>query len=482
MRRSVVLGVDSSTQSTKIIALDLENGQVLAEARAPHSGASTQHPSEWWTALVAATRQVAANDFDIRGIAVDGQQHGLVTLDAAGEVVRPASLWNNVEAAAEADRLNEQADFAREAGSKLVASFTIAKLAHVATTAPDDLARTAAVCLPHDWLSFRLTGNLASDRGDTSGTGWWSPITGAYRRDLLALAVGEDKASALQLPAVAGPEDTIGGLKPDVAQELGLAAGIAVGPGSGDNMAAALGIGASVDELVISLGTSGTAFAVSETPTADPSGEVCGFADATGRFLPLACLINCTRVVDAIAELVGSDRQQALDEAASTDPGAGGLLFLPYLGGERTPNLPDATGSFSGLTLSNANPRLLVRAALDGVAAGLAYCQEALEALGIRKPQVTLVGGGSTHPAWQQAIADVSALPVTVRAGGEHAARGAALQAAAIVRGEPVRALIERWRPAVLAEIEPRAGARAAFRLIERRDLITHLSQGRPQG
>lgn len=482
MRRSVVLGVDSSTQSTKVIALDLESGRVLAEARAPHSGASTQHPSEWWSALVAATRQVAANAFDIRGIAIDGQQHGLVTLDAGGEVVRPASLWNNVEAAAEADRLNEQADFAREVGSKLVASFTIAKLAHVAATAPDDLARTAAVCLPHDWLNFRLTRNLASDRGDTSGTGWWSTITGTYRPDLIALAVGEDKAGSLRLPAVVGPESAVGELTLDAARELALPPGIPVGPGSGDNMAAALGIGASADELVISLGTSGTAFAVSETPTADPSGEVCGFADATGRFLPLACLINCTQVVDAIAELVGLDRQRALDEAATTDPGAEGLLFLPYLGGERTPNLPSATGSLGGLTLANVNPRLIVRAALDGVAAGLAYCQEALEALGIRKTRVTLVGGGSAHPAWQQAIADVTALPVTVRAGGEHAARGAALQAAAIVRGEPVRSLIERWRPAVLAEIDPRPGARDAFRLNERRDMIAQASQSRPRG
>ena len=408
----------------------------------------------------------------VQAISIGGQQHGLVTLDRYGNVVRPASLWNNVDAAPDAERLNCEADFAHAVGSRLVASFTIAKLAHLARIDPEGLERTAAVCLPHDWLNFRLTGVLTTDRGDASGSGWWSPATGEERRDLLALAVGSDRAATLKIPTIHGADEVAGYLTAEAAAVLGLPEGIPVGPGTGDNMAAALGIGATADELVISLGTSGTAFAVSDQPTADPSGAVCGFADATGRFLPLACMINCTRVVDITARLFGFDPRTALHRLEHIDPGTGGLLMLPYLGGERTPNLPNATGSLLGLVEANASPEMIVRAALDGVAAGLAYCQEALATLGVHKQRVTLVGGGSAHPTWQQAIADATGLPVTVRSGGEHAARGAAIQAAAIAQGGSVRDLAESARPAVLAEREPRPEMKSSFRLDERRALI----------
>jgi len=204
LTRSVVLGVDSSTQSTKVLALDVETGEVVAEGRAPHSGADIQAPEEWWDALRAAVAQVAAEDLRIVGMSVSGQQHGLVTLDAAGNVVRPAPLWNNVAAASDAERLNAEADFAKLVGTRLVASITIAKLAHLARTAPADLARTATVCLPHDWLNFMLTGNLATDRGEASGSGWWSPLTGSDRRDLLALA-GTRRPRASSSRPCAGP-------------------------------------------------------------------------------------------------------------------------------------------------------------------------------------------------------------------------------------------------------------------------------------
>ena len=471
MARSVVLGVDSGTQSTKAIALDPETGEIAGEGRAPHSGLDIQHPPEWWDALRIAVRQATTGGVKVLGIAVGGQQHGCVTLDAAGVPVRPAPLWNNTDAAQDAERLNGEADFAAEVGTRLVASVTIAKLAHLARTAPEDLARTGAVCLPHDYLNLRLTGELATDRGDASGSGWWSPKDNRLRRDLLALAVGDDAAHRLRVPEVRGADEAAGRLRPEAARELGLPEGIPVGPGTGDNMAAALGVGAAPGELVISLGTSGTAFVVAERPTADRTGEVCGFADATGRFLPLACMLNCTRVLDGVAGMLGVARDEALARAQRQEPGAGGLLLLPYFAGERTPNLPRATGSLRGLTGATSADGLL-RAALDGVAAGLAYCVAALERLGLRAAAVTLVGGGSQHPAWQQAIADATGLPITVRAGGEHAARGAALQAAAIVRGEPVAAVIARWRPEVTAEIAPRPELRAAFALDERRRLI----------
>ena len=484
MPRSVVLGVDSSTQSTKVIAVDIDSGEVVGEGHAPHSGHDIQHPAEWWNALVAATQEATGPDMRVEAISVGGQQHGMVTLDGAGEIVCPAPLWNNVAAAPDAERLNAAADFAAEVGSRLVASFTIAKLAHLARTAPEDLERTAAVCLPHDWLNFRLTGNLATDRGEASGSGWWSPRDGRERRDLLALAVGDDHANRLKLPEVRGPVEPAGALLPQAARALGLEPGIPVGPGTGDNMAAALGVGAAPGELVISLGTSGTAFAVSDHPVADETGEVEGFADATGRFLPLVCMLNCTRVVDTMAAMVGLPRQEALDRAALAPPGANGLLLMPYLAGERTPNLPEATGSLTGLTAENATPDCAVRAALDGVAAGLAYATDVLSSLGIAAPEATLVGGGSRHPAWRQAIADATGLPVVVRGGGEHAARGAALQAMAVARGAAMDDVVERWRPEIVARVEPRPEHHAAFRLDERRQMIEEMkaaSQARAQ-
>ncbi len=376
--REVVLGVDSSTQSTKVLAVDLETGEILGEGRAPHTGEDTQDPNDWWKALLIAVRAAVRDELTVRGLSVAGQQHGCVTIDAGGRPIRPAPLWNNVDAAPDADRLNEQADFAAAVGTRLVASVTISKLAHLARTAPDDLARTVSVGLPHDWLNFKLTGELVTDRGDASGSGWWSPAEGRIRRDLLALAVGADVAERLRLPHVAGPEESAGVLSDIAAAELGLPAGIPVGPGTGDNMGAAIGVGAAPGEYVVSLGTSGTAFAVSEHATADPTGAICGFADATGRYMPLACMLNCTRVLDTIATLLGIPRLEALDRAGKVAPGAAGLLLVPYLGGERTPNLPAATGTIYGLTADSASPDNVLRAAVDGVAAGLAYCVEAL--------------------------------------------------------------------------------------------------------
>ena len=481
MPRSVVLGVDSGTQSTKVIAVDAETGAIAGEGRAPHSGRDIQHPTEWWDALVEATRAAIEPDMRIEAISIGGQQHGMVTLDSSGEVVRPAPLWNNVAAAPDAERLNAEANFAAEVGTRLVASITIAKLAHLARTDPDDLARVAAVGLPHDWLNLRLTGIFATDRGEASGSGWWSPQDGRVRRDLLALAVGTELADRLQVPGVRGPVEPAGTLLPAAAEALGLEPGIPVGPGTGDNMAAALGVGAKPNEIVISLGTSGTAFAVSKQPVVDESGEVEGFADATGRFLPLTCMLNCTRVLDTTAAMVNLSREEALERARFARPGAGGLLLMPYLAGERLPNLPEATGSLTGITADNATPDLVVRAALDGVAAGLAYAVDVLAGLGIRAPEITLVGGGSQHPAWRQAIADATGLPVVVRGGGEHAARGAAIQALAVARGEPIDAVVERWRPDVIARIEPRAEHRAAFRLEERRQIITEMKSASRQ-
>jgi xylulokinase len=476
MARSVVLGVDSSTQSTKVAVLNLEAGETLRIGRAYHSGESVQDPEEWWNALRLAIADAGVSDVDVRAVSVAAQQHGLVTLDADDNPVRPAPLWNDVAAAPDAERLNAEADFASLAGSRLVASFTIAKLAHLARNSPGDLERTASVALPHDFLTLRLTGNLVTDRGDASGTGWWSPSTGQLLDEAIELAVGPAHARRIKFPRVLAADEPAASVTQAAAAFLGIPAGIPVGAGTGDNMGAALGIGAQAGELVVSLGTSGTAYAVTDHPTSDPTGLVAGFADATDRFLPLTCMLNCTRVVDTTAAAFGLGTKDALDRAAKTEPGAGGLLLLPYFAGERTPNLPTATGELHGVTYGNVDAKHMIRAAVDGVAAGLAYCLEALERLDVRGSRITLVGGGSQHPVWQQAIADASGIPVDVRGGSEHVARGAGIQAAATVREESVRTLAEMWRPAVEASVDPRPEMRDAFQLKRRLDLIARMA------
>lgn len=477
----VVIGIDSGTQSVKALIVALESGATIAEGRAAHTGDTVQDPGMWWNALVRAVREALSNagdQIDVRAIAVGAQQHGFVALDRDGRPVIPAPLWNNTDSAPDADRLNGLADFATETGTRLVPSITITKLGHLARTEPDMIARVVSVCLPHDYLNLRLTGRLTTDRGEASGSGWWSSISESYRRDLLALAVGNDVAERLELPEVIGPDEIAGRLSDEAARALGLPAGLPVGAGSGDNSAAAAGIGAEPGELVISLGTSGVAFTVAAEPTRDGSGEVCGFADATGRYLPLACMINCTRVVDLVTASVGMERDAALAAAEALAPGAGGLLLLPYFGGERTPNLPVARGRLLGLSDGNATGGHYVRAALDGVAAGLAYCVDALSRDGFRASEATLVGGGSASSVWQQAIADALQVPIAVRSGSEHAARGMAAQAAAIATGTTTFDRTQAWRPPVVAIANPRREYRDAFRMDVRRALITSMREG----
>lgn len=480
MLRSVVIGVDSGTQSTKSTAVDIESGEVLAVGRAPHSGGSTQHPNEWLTALRDSIRQVTSDEYDVQGLAIAGQQHGCVLIEQDGSIVRPAPLWNNTDSAEDALRLASMADFPSEVGLALVPSITITKLAHIYRTNPIDVERAHAVCLPHDWLNFQLTGELTTDRGDASGTGWWSPRTNRYRRDLLAHAVGEEHAERLSLPEVRMASEPAGALTDSAAKFLQLPPGIPLGPGTGDNMAAALGVGIGSAEMVVSLGTSGTAFTVSETiPETSPI-EISWFADATGRFLPLACVINCTQVIDHVSDLTGLSRAEVLEVAGKEVPGANGIIMLPYFGGERTPNLPNASAAILGVTSSNATTEALARAALDGVAASLANCVDLFQELGIEIEGLTVVGGAAVNPVWQQAIADATGVRVTTVEGEEHASRGASMQIAAIIRDIDVAELARMWRPPVVSIVEPRKGMRERFKLPQRKDLINKIWSNPP--
>src|SRR3954454_18211390 len=428
---TLVDGVDSSTQSCKVVVRDAATGTLVRSGRAPHPDGTEVPPAAWLAALHGAIEGAGGLD-DVAAVAVGGQQHGMVCLDDDGEVVRPALLWNDTRSAPAAAQLTaELGDGDPAAGARAwadavglvpVASFTVTKLRWLADAEPANAARTAAVCLPHDWLTWHLAGApgldaLVPDRGDASGTGYWSPFTGEYRPDLLERAFGRDAV----LPRVLGP-----------AEQAGTVAGGAavLGPGTGDNAAAALGINAEPGDVVVSIGTSGVVSTVSTTPSADPSGTVAGFADATANFLPLAVTLNAARVLDATARLLGVDHDELSRLALSAPAGSGGLVLVPYLEGERTPDKPHSTGALHGLTLTTADPAYLARAAVEGLLCGLADGLEAIAALGNPVRRVFLVGGGARSEAVRRLAPAVLGVPVLVRPPGEYVADGAARQAA----------------------------------------------------
>ena len=424
----LVAGVDSSTQSCKVVVRDAESGALVRSGSAPHPDGTEVDPAAWWNALRSAVDQAGGID-DVAAVSVAGQQHGMVCLTESGEVVRPALLWNDTRSADAAadlvDELGGGAAWADAVGVVPVASMTASKLRWLRDHEPESVARTAAVCLPHDYLTRRLSGGgldrLTTDRGDASGTAYFSAATGTYRTDLLQLALGKTPA----LPKVLRPSDDSGRTP----------AGALLGAGTGDNMAAALGVGAEPGDVVVSIGTSGTAFAVADKPCADAAGLVAGFADATGRFLPLVCTLNAARVLDAVARMLGVDHDRFSELALAGPPGADGLTLVPYLEGERTPNLPTATGALHGLRLANATPAHQARAAVEGMLCGLADALDALVAQGVRTDRVLLVGGGARSAAVRRIAPTVLGRPVLVPEPGEYVADGAARQAAWTLAG-----------------------------------------------
>jgi xylulokinase len=443
---ALVAGIDSSTQSCKIVIREAETGTLVREGRAPHPDGTEVDPGAWAAALRDAVAQAGGLD-DVAAVSVAGQQHGMVCLDEDGEVVRPALLWNDTRSAdAAAQLVTELGDgdagrgaraWADAVGSVPVASFTVTKLRWLAEHEPGALDRTAAVCLPHDWLTWQLAGRiggldaLRTDRSDASGTGYWSPAAGAYRPDLLRRACGR----LPELPEVLGPTAIAGELRSARAEGGSATPAALLGPGAGDNAAAALGVGIGPGDVVISIGTSGTVFGVATAPTADPTGIIAGFADATGHFLPLVCTLNAARVLNAVASMLGVDLQRLDKLALSAPPGAGGLALLPYLDGERTPNRPDDTGALHGLTRDNATPENLARAAVEGMLNGLADGLDAIVAAEVPVRRVLLIGGGARSEAVRQIAPSIFGLPVAVPAAGEYVADGAARQAAWLLSG-----------------------------------------------
>ncbi len=422
----LVAGVDSSTQSVKVVIRDANSGALIRQGRGTHTDGTEINPRIWKEALDGAIKDAGGLD-DVAAISIAGQQHGMVALDAQGDVIRDALLWNDTRSAQSAKDLNHElggdTETARKVGSVLVASFTATKLRWMADNEPDNAKKVAAVALPHDWLSWQLQGGkdfkkLFTDASDASGTGYFDPSTSHYREDILKLALRHD--GEYVLPKIIKPGE-FGGTT---------SAGIPIAGGAGDNAGAALGIQAEPGDVIVSLGTSGTAFAVSKTPTHDASGQVAGFADASGQFLPLVCTLNAARILDAATRILGVSHDEVGQLALTTEAGAHGLSLLPYFEGERTPNRPHAKGVFSGMNLANSNRADIARAMIEGMLCGLVDAVDALEKLGVGVQRILLIGGAAKNPAVAPIASALFGREVLIPPAGEYVADGAAKQAA----------------------------------------------------
>ena len=467
----ITLGIDCGTQSLKTVALDGDSGQILASASKPYglieglpAGHAEQDPQIWWDALRETVGKVLSDlgsrKSEVGGIGISGQQHGFVPLDANHQVIRPAKLWCDTSTTAQCDEIRAKLGGREKtialAGNDILPGFTAPKILWLKQNEPANFAKLAHVALPHDFLNLRLTGSLRMEFGDASGSAlmdvrsrsWSRPVCDAIDQDLFS-----------KLPPLASSLEPVGTLLPALAEEWGLSSRVVVSAGGGDNMMAAIGTGNTKPGVVTaSLGTSGTIFACCDKPVIDPQGEIAAFCDSADHWMPLLCTMNVTVATEAFRNLFGWDHTRMDTEISSVPPGADGLLFLPYLQGERTPNLPHGCGVLHGMTTSNLTPAHMARAAMEGVTLGMAYGLRRMESLGLKPSEIRLTGGGSQSPVWRQILADVFGYPVVTMQSAEGAALGAAIQALhAATPGASLEALAGRCSPVKIgSRLEPR--------------------------
>lgn len=428
----IVLGVDSSTQSCKVVAYDLATGAIIREAKAAHPNGTEVNPEHWWKALLEAIEQVAGFA-DVAAISIAGQQHGMVLLDAEGNVLRDALLWNDTRSGPEAAELIEKfgTEFLTDrTGLVPVASFTATKVLWVRNHEPELAKQVAAVCLPHDYLSWRLSEHypnikkIFTDRSDASGTGYFDSAKNEYVQEIFEYCLGRQAV----LPTVLAPGESGGLVRSDLAQ-----AEVLIGAGMGDNAGAAKGLDLEPGMFAVSLGTSGTVFGSSLSSSRDQTGIIAGFADASGNYLPLVCTLNAARVIEWGANLLGVDLDEFGELALQSEPGSGGVVVTPYLEGERTPNLPDATASVEGITLANGTRENFARACIEGMLRGLSLGSDLITQAGHNVLSISLIGGAAANIAVRQIAKEVFPAQVLFPAPQEYVALGAAKQAAALV-------------------------------------------------
>lgn len=438
----ISLGLDCGTQSTKVLALDVETGGILATAQRAYDfvpglpeGHLEQNPADWVEAADAAILEVlqtlGPRREEVRCLAVSGQQHGLVVLDEKDEVIRPAKLWCDTSTAAECAQLTEALGGPSAAiaatGNAMLPGYTAPKIAWIKNHEPENYGRIRHVLLPHDYLNFWLTGEKRMEFGDASGTAILNVRTRQWSAEVLQALGGE---VAEWLPPLGSSKDVAGLVRGELLRKWNLTGPVAVGAGGGDNMMGAIGTGNVTEGVVtVSLGTSGTLFACSASPVIDERGEVAAFCDSSDQWLPLVCTMNVTLVTELVREMFGQDHAAFARAAGAIPPGADGLLLLPYLTGERTPNLPHARGTWDGISAVNLTPGHLARSAMEGVTLGLGHGLRRFRELGLQPTEIRLTGGGSNSPLWRQICADIFAVPTVCLRSGEGAALGAAIQA-----------------------------------------------------
>lgn len=464
----VVAGVDSSTQSCTVELRTAESGALLGTGRASHPPTyppvSEQSTADWWLAfreaLAAACRAAGVSPSRIRALSIGAQCHGLVALGAGDTELRPVKLWNDTTSAEDTRRLvgeRSQSSWVEQVLVPMNPALTITKLAWLARTEPATLARVQRIMLPHDWLTFRLTGNHVTDRSDASGTGYFFAPEGRYRTELLSQHVSDDIAWDALLPRVLGPQQPAGQVSAAVAEETGLSPACVVGPGGGDQHLAAVGMGLREGETAFSLGTSGVVFTTSPTPVIDPDARIDSVCDATGGYLPLLCTLNCTKVTDMFARLLGVELAELDAMALAATPSE--LVMVPYLDGERSPMRPDAAGLIAGLR-SGTTREDVALAAYQGVVCGLVRAHAVLQEQFAHpiSGRVVVVGGGARSLAYRQLIADHMGTEVITVEAAEATARGAAVQAAAVLAGQTTAAVRDAWTPRTLQTVSPRPG------------------------
>lgn len=456
----ITLGIDSGTQSTKCIALDAETGEVLASASSPCGligglppGHMEQHPGDWVDAMDRTVREVLGALGDRRGevfgIGVSGQQHGFVALDRDGQVIRAAKLWCDTSTVAECEEFEREfggkEGLIAKAGNAMLPGYTAPKVLWMKKNEPGHFRELATILLPHDYLNFVLTGEKAMEYGDASGTGFMDVRSRKWCGELCDFVDGKVRGC---LPEVRHPSTAVGLLRNRLAKAWGLSGEVVVSAGGGDNMMGAIGTGNVAPGVVTaSFGTSGTLYAYAESATVDEEGEVAAFCDSTGGWLPLVCTMNVTVATEQARKLFGWGVEELNRAVAEARPGAEGVLFLPYLNGERTPNYPKATAVFLGLTAGNATPGNLARAMMEGATLGLAYGLGRFRELGVVPTEIRVTGGGSKSAVWRQLAADVFGVATVCLESAEGAALGAAVQAvwtasAAAGKGQALREIV----------------------------------------
>lgn len=441
---SLFIGIDSGTQSVKAVVLDLAARKVIAEARAPHKlidglpvGHMEQHPPEWATAMDFVIGDVVAQigaekAKAVRGIGVSGQQHGFVPLDDKGEVIRPAKLWCDTSTAPECaiitKKLGGEKAAIRKTGNLILPGFTAPKILWLKRHEPANYKRLRHVLLPHDYLNFHLTGKYFMEFGDASGTALMDVRTRSWSKDVIKAI---DPKLAAYLPPISASHEAAGTLRAELATKYGLSTDVVVSAGGGDNMMGAIGTGnVSAGVVTASFGTSGTIYAYATKPVIDPAGEIAAFCSSSGGWLPLLCTMNVTIVTEQVRGLFGYDHAKLAETIAATPAGSGGLVLLPYLAGERTPNVPLGSGVLLGLNGKTFSAGHLARAAMEGVTMGMNYGLRRLATLGVKAKEIRVTGGGAKSAVWRQLMADIFGVPVVAMVEDEGAALGGALQAA----------------------------------------------------